>query len=66
MMTMAITFWALAAPMGYLAGDIFVALYLKEDHPMADGVPWVAAAFPPLGAVLAVVVLFSELKGEEE
>lgn len=58
-----IAVWALAAPPGYLAGDVYAAQNYGPDDDIADIIPWIAAAFPPLAAVLAVIVI-TQANGE--
>ena len=49
--------WAVSAPMGYLVGDLFVSRVKFQDEDFARAVPWLAGIFPPLGAILALVVM---------
>lgn len=48
--------WFMAMPMGYLAGDVF-AENNTRDPDMKKALPWAAALLPPLGALLAFVVM---------
>lgn len=42
-----IAFWAMSAPAGYLAGDV----YLSHNDLKYELLPWLTALLPPLGAV---------------
>ena len=57
--------WAMAVPGGYLAGDLWA-----DRHPdkAPDGLPWLTAIITPLGAVLAVILIFEAniSKGDPE
>ena len=48
-----IAIWATVAPAGYLAG----AVWAHKNSKNAEFLPWACAAFPPLAAVLAMVVI---------
>ena len=53
--------WAVAAPMGWLAGDVFHSQNKIEGDASMYRV--LGAAFPPAGAVMAIVaILKSEMK----
>lgn len=58
-MIAAIVMYIMAAPAGYLAGDIFAHQQELSDK---DAVPIsiAAALLPPLAALLAVIVLLKE------
>ena len=61
--------WCIAAPMGFLAGDVFVSKF-KSSPDIPKGLPWLSAVFPPLGAALAMVVIAHveaiEVENEDE
>ena len=48
--------WALCAPMGYLAGDLFAERFTGDTSGL---LPLLGALFPPVGAVLALLVILS-------
>ena len=48
--------WCLAAPMGFLAGDVFLSRY-PGTSPNFEYLPYLAAVFTPLGALIAVVLI---------
>lgn len=54
---------AVAAPCGYLAGDVYTNKY-KSSPEMTKALPILAACFPPLAAVLAIILIFDANKGE--
>ena len=56
-----IALWALTAPAGYLAGDV----YATKNRVGQSILPFLAAAFPPLAMVLAMVVI-TQTQGEIE
>jgi Na+/proline symporter len=54
----------LSAPAGYLAGEVYRDVFKVDPEGI---LPWAAAAFPPLAAVLALmVILTAEMKGRGE
>lgn len=53
--------WAMAAPAGYLAGDVYCEM--SENTDLARFLPWVCAALPPFGAMVAIFVL---IRGSEQ
>lgn len=53
--------WALCAPGGYLAGQV----YCHKNKTSEVVIPYVAAALPPVGAVLALLVIIQAQTTEE-
>lgn len=45
--------WCMALPMGYLAGSVFAELHELDGSIL----PLVSALFPPLGMILAAVII---------
>lgn len=48
--------WCLAAPMGFLVGDVFAHRNLLPDD-VAKVLPYLCAVFTPLGAIVALVLI---------
>jgi len=52
--------WLLAAPMGYVVGDVWTEMKGKEN----DFLPVVCALLPPVGAAVAVMILLEVEYGD--
>ena len=50
--------WAMAAPMGYLAGIAFCNVMKIKSG--AEYVPWLGAVLTPMGMVMALMVVVSD------
>lgn len=59
------TMWALAAPAGYLVGDVF-AHKNSISKELGDVLPFVTAVFTPLAAMLALVLIMQTQLKEED
>lgn len=54
-----IAMWAICAPMGYLAGDVFAETLGKEAGVDPDLTKWLGALLPPAAAVMALLVIMN-------
>lgn len=55
---MLMAFWVMNAPAGYVIGQL--ALDHFEPDTETAYTPWFCAVFPPLAAVLALMLIFKE------
>lgn len=51
------TMWAIAAPMGYLVGDVYAHKNKLAKDGMGQAIPYACAILTPLGALIALVVM---------
>lgn len=64
MIIVAIIFWAIASPMGYLAGDVYRSQIGLKD---SEWLPWACAILTPMGAfVAAMAIMTSAIKEEND
>lgn len=55
--------WCIASPAGYLAGDVFLSQ--REGRDDIAWLPFACAAFPPLAAAVALMVLATANQEED-
>lgn len=63
MILVAIVFWAVASPMGYLAGDVYRQQMQMKD---SEWLPWACAILTPMGAFVAAMAIMQAAITEEK